>query len=131
MPLTGASQRCESDISWRFLYVEAKELAIAAYLTVISLLRALSNILFASACIEYASSRRAAIERGCSIGANCAQTFTDKHRSKGTPAVRALSACARMKGGKDVLWIATPFNMLRPRRDTKDRTGVKRTRGRP
>ena len=26
-----------------------------------------------------------------------------------------------MKGGKDVLWIATPFNMRRPRRDTKDR----------
>ena len=25
-----------------------------------------------------------------------------------------------MKGGKNVLWIATPFNMRRPRRDTKD-----------
>jgi hypothetical protein len=26
-----------------------------------------------------------------------------------------------MKRGKDVLWIATPFNMRRARRDTKDR----------
>ena len=40
------------------------------------------------------------------------------------PAVRALSACARMKGGKDVLWIATPFNMRRSRRGTKDRAGA-------
>ena len=29
-----------------------------------------------------------------------------------------------MKGGKDVLWIATPFNMRRARRDTKDRAGT-------
>ena len=28
-----------------------------------------------------------------------------------------------MKRGKDVLWIATLFNMRRPRRDTKDRAG--------
>ena len=28
-----------------------------------------------------------------------------------------------MNFGKDVLWIATPFNMRRPRRGTKDRAG--------
>jgi hypothetical protein len=28
-----------------------------------------------------------------------------------------------MKGGKDIPWIATPFNMRRPRRDTKDQRG--------
>ena len=28
-----------------------------------------------------------------------------------------------MKGGKDVLWIATPFNIRRPRRDINDRVG--------
>jgi hypothetical protein len=69
---------------------------------------------------------RAAIERGCSIRANFAQTLSDKHRSKGTPAVRALSACSRTKGGKDVLGIATPFNLRPQRRGTKDRTGVKK-----
>ena len=40
----------------------------------------------------------------------------------------ALDAIAlpapRMKGGKDVLWIATPFNMRRSRRGTKDRAGA-------
>jgi hypothetical protein len=30
-----------------------------------------------------------------------------------------------MKRDKDVLWIATPFNMRRPRRDTKDREGLR------
>jgi hypothetical protein len=29
-----------------------------------------------------------------------------------------------MKRDKDVLWIATPFKMHRPRRDTKDREGL-------
>jgi hypothetical protein len=56
IPLTRASQRYESDISWRCLYTEAREVAIAAHLTFISLLRALSNVLFASACIEYGRS---------------------------------------------------------------------------
>ena len=31
-----------------------------------------------------------------------------------------------MKRGKDVLWIATPFNMHRPRRDTKGRARASR-----
>ena len=35
---------------------------------------------------------RAGIERRCSIGANCAQTLTDKHRSKGTPVFARLRA---------------------------------------
>jgi len=35
---------------------------------------------------------RAVIERCCSIGANFAQTFTDKHRSKGAPVFARLRA---------------------------------------
>jgi hypothetical protein len=43
------------------------------------------------------------------------------------PAAHAVRACppgARMKSGKDVLWMAMSFNMSSARRATKDRAGL-------